>query len=224
MAQAGRLPSAAEARVQTAGRTLEADQKIGEATVELPVADADLHPSLKYDTQGMAATPGARRPPWSSITTTNATVAWNYTRKCEPATAHPEAVSNAHPIRALLLLMLPARGSLAAERVGPTDGGPTKDGGCLLRAEESGTTPRADLSPGPSPDICFTPELASEIPRGEAKRPSIGGADGPIVRLRAGMNTRPSSGDSSLWPRAAPYFSSARMGLNAMSGWRWRCL
>ena len=122
------------------------------------------------------------------------------------------------------LLMHPARrGSPAAERVGPTKDGPTKDGGCLLRAEESGTTPRADLSPGPSPDICFTPELASEIPRGEAKRPSIGGVDGPIVRLRAGMNTRPSSGDSSLWPRAAPYCSSARMGLNAMSGWLWRC-
>ena len=93
----------------------------------------------------------------------------------------------------------------------------------MLRAEESGTTPRADLSPGLSPDICFTPELASEIPRGETKRPSIGGADGAIVRLRAGMNTRPSSVDNSLWPRAALYFPSARMGLNAMSGWLWRC-
>ena len=177
MAQAGRLPSAAEARVQTAGRTLEADQKIGEATLELPVADADLHPSLKYDTQGMAATPGARHPPWSSITTTNATIAWNYTRKCEPATAHPGAVGTAHPIRALLLLMLPARGSLAAERVGPTDGGG------LLRHEESGTTPRVDYSPGPGPGSHFTPEIfspefASEIPHGETKRPWIGGMDG----------------------------------------------
>ena len=42
MAQEGGLPSAAEARVQTAGRTLEADQKIGVAAVELPVADADV--------------------------------------------------------------------------------------------------------------------------------------------------------------------------------------
>ena len=42
MAQEGGLPSAAEARVQTAGRTLEADQKIGEAAVELLVADADV--------------------------------------------------------------------------------------------------------------------------------------------------------------------------------------